>query len=91
MKLIDPQHPFFRSPLRRVATVVLPAAWGVVELINGALGWGFVFLAAAFYAALELFVFVKRAPDAAAAIEGQAGEEIADREGKADDKRPQRD
>lgn len=62
MQLLDPQHPFFRPLWRRVLTVLVPAGWALVELYNGATGWGILFLAAAIYAGYQLLVIFKPAP-----------------------------
>lgn len=50
MKLIDPDHPFFRPLWRRWATALLPAAWAGVETANGSPGWALLFGAAGGYA-----------------------------------------
>lgn len=68
MKLLDKSHPFFQSRARRIFTVAAPAAWAMVEFWNGAIGWGFIFLAAAVYAGWELLVNF----DASAAAEKPA-------------------
>ncbi len=69
MKLIDPTHPFFKPLWRRILTVVLPAAWGLMELWNNALGWAILFLAASAYAAYELLIMYDRTIASAAADE----------------------
>ncbi|MGE6739533.1 hypothetical protein ACQKGC_04560 [Allorhizobium pseudoryzae] len=69
MKLLDPHHPFFKPLWRRILTVVLPAAWGGVELYNGSTGWALLFLAAAAYAAYELLIMYDRTIAQAAADE----------------------
>ena len=50
MKFLDPMHPFFRPLWRRWLTVLLPAAWTVVELTAGTPLWGMLFGAVAAYA-----------------------------------------
>lgn len=79
MKLLDKSHPFFQSRARRIFTVAAPAAWAMVEFWNGAIGWGFIFLAAAVYAGWELLVNF----DASAAAEKPP--EAADRSEKEDE------
>lgn len=59
MKLLDPDHPFFRRPLARWLTVALPLAWGGVEFWNGAPVWGGLFWAAGLYA-LWVLVLARR-------------------------------
>ncbi len=56
MKFLDPDDPFFGKMWVRVATVALPLVWALVEfaVLQDPL-WGFVFLAAASYAAWVLF------------------------------------
>lgn len=54
IQILDPTHPFFKPLWRRVLSVVMPAAWGGVELLNGATGWAMIFFGAAAYAAYEL-------------------------------------
>lgn len=71
MQILDPQHPFFKPVWRRVLTVVVPAAWALVELSNGATGWAVLFFAAAGYAAYQLFVVYKPDAQNAANIERQ--------------------
>ncbi|MFC7705354.1 hypothetical protein ACFQXB_14230 [Plastorhodobacter daqingensis] len=56
MKLIDPRHPFFRPRWRRWATVVVPAAWALVEVSSGQLLWAGLFGAAAAYAGYVLIL-----------------------------------
>ena len=57
MKLLDPDHPFFRPVWLRVAVVGLALLWAVVELVFGSPGWAMLFAAAGLYA---LWVFVSR-------------------------------
>jgi hypothetical protein len=57
MKFLDPDDPFFRNPLVRWLTVLLPTAWGLVELFwIGQPFWGGLFLAAGGYAAYMLLI-----------------------------------
>lgn len=57
MKFLDPDDPFFRRPLVRWLTVVLPTAWGIVEFaVMGAPFWGILFLSAGAYAGYMLFL-----------------------------------
>lgn len=56
MKLIDPEHPFFRARWRRWATVLVPGVWAMAELWAGHLVWGTVFAALSAYAARVLLV-----------------------------------
>ncbi|MBO3758485.1 hypothetical protein [Ciceribacter sp. L1K22] len=60
MQILDPKHPFFKPAWRRWLTVLLPAAWGLVELSNNAVGWAIAFFAAAGYAAYELLIMYDR-------------------------------
>ena len=46
MKLLDPDHPFFRPVWVRVAVVGLALLWAVVELVFGSPGWAMLFAAA---------------------------------------------
>ncbi|ATN32642.1 hypothetical protein NBH20_09320 [Rhizobium sp. S153] len=70
MKFLDPQHPFFKPLWRRILTVVAPAAWGLVELSNGASGWAILFFGASAYAAYELlFMFERSNREAASAAD----------------------
>lgn len=56
MKFLDPDDPFFRSPVVRWLTVLLPLGWGIVEFVwMGAPFWGFLFVAAGGYAGWMLF------------------------------------
>jgi hypothetical protein len=56
MKMLDRDHPFFRRPLVRWATVILPLAWAGVELWTGNPGWAILFGAAGLWAAWELLL-----------------------------------
>ncbi len=70
VKFLDPQHPFFKPLWRRILTVVAPAAWGLVELSNGASGWAILFFGASAYAAYELlFMFERSNREAASTVD----------------------
>lgn len=57
MKFLDPDDKFFRNAWVRWLTVVLPIAWGLVELFwIGQPFWAMLFLAAGGYAGWMLFV-----------------------------------
>ncbi len=56
MKFLDPDDPFFAKPWVRWATVILPIAWGLVELLwVGSPFWGGLFIAVGAYAGWMLF------------------------------------
>lgn len=60
MKILDPDHPFFRKTWVRAVTVAAPLAWSLVEfLVMKSPGWGAIFVAAGAYAAWIL-VFNRR-------------------------------
>jgi hypothetical protein len=67
MKFLDPHHPFFKPLWRRILSVLLPTAWGGVELYNGSTGWAVLFLGAGAYAAYELLIMYDRTMAKAAA------------------------
>lgn len=51
MKFLDRDDPFFAKPWVRWATVLVPVAWGLVELFwTGSLLWAALFLAIGGYA-----------------------------------------
>ncbi len=50
MKLLDPQHPFFRNPWARWLTTLVPLAWAGVEIWLGNPAWAVLFGAAGLYA-----------------------------------------
>lgn len=56
MKFLDPNDPFFTPVWRRWAAVLLPLAWGGVELYNGSPGWAVVFSGAGAYAFFKLIL-----------------------------------
>ncbi|MDZ7904510.1 MAG: hypothetical protein U5N55_01040 [Cypionkella sp.] len=55
MKFLDRNDPIFRKRWVRVASVVVPAIWAVVEFALQNAFWGLLFGALAAYAAYELF------------------------------------
>jgi hypothetical protein len=62
MKFLDPNDPFFRRPVVRWVTVLVPVGWGLMEFIwLGSPFWGILFLAAGGYAGWQLFY--NRDPD----------------------------
>lgn len=61
MKLIDPDHPFFRPVWRRWASALLPLAWALVELFTGSPGWAILFGALGGYA---FYMLVMKGPTA---------------------------
>lgn len=56
MKLIDPDHPFFRNPWARRATTFFPLGWAGMELYTGNPGWALLFGAAGAYAGWVLLL-----------------------------------
>lgn len=54
MRLIDPDHPFFRPAWRRYATVLLPFLWAGVEQQAGNGLWALLFAAIGGYLAWHL-------------------------------------
>jgi hypothetical protein len=61
MKLLDPNDPFFRHPATRWATVLVPLAMALAELVfGGGPGWVVVFGAAAAYA---FWILIIKGPD----------------------------
>lgn len=63
MKIIDPDHPFYRPLWRRLAIVGVTLAWACVEAWTGATGWAVFFFAVAVYAAWMLLVNYRPKPD----------------------------
>ncbi|MFP5479757.1 MAG: hypothetical protein ACLGIE_08740 [Alphaproteobacteria bacterium] len=56
MKFLDPDDPFFAKAWVRWLTVLLPIAWGLVELFwTGQPMWAILFLGAGAYAGWMLF------------------------------------
>jgi hypothetical protein len=56
MKFLDRDHPMFRRTWVRVACVVVPSIWAVVEFAMQNPFWAILFAAMAVYAAYELFL-----------------------------------
>jgi len=50
MKLIDPDHPFFRPVWRRWVTALFPLCWAGVEIWHGSALWAAIFAAVGTYA-----------------------------------------
>ncbi|OLP54323.1 hypothetical protein BJF92_15125 [Rhizobium rhizosphaerae] len=65
IKLIDPDHPFYRPLWRRVLIVAVCCAWTGLEFWNGSQAWGTMFLVVASYAFATLILFFKPKPPAA--------------------------
>lgn len=56
MKFLDPNDPFFRNPVVRWVSVILPLVWGAVEFfVMESPFWGILFIAAGVYAGWQLF------------------------------------
>lgn len=76
--LLDADHPMFSRPWVRWVTVLVPLAWGAVELLwNEAPLWGLVFIAAGAYAGKVLLLTPKRPVHLPAVAEDGAGEDGA--------------
>ena len=84
LKLIDPDHAFYRPLWIRLLVVAVCASWTVVEFWKGSETWGFIVLAITAYASATLLVFYKpktepvtgpadAAPDAAPMPAAEAG------------------
>lgn len=54
MRLIDPQHPFFRPAWRRYGIVVVPFVWAVVEARGGSMAFAYLSAAIGGYLAWHL-------------------------------------
>lgn len=66
MKIIDPDHPFFRPLYRRILVVVVCFVWAVFEYTNGSDGWALLFLAMGAWSGWLLLVTWKpKDPDGA--------------------------
>lgn len=64
MKFLDPNDPFFRSPVVRWIAVLVPIGWGLVEFfVTESPFWGILFLAAGAYAGWQLFYVRDRDQD----------------------------
>ncbi len=61
----DHEHPFFRPLWRRVAVVVVCAAWSIFEFATGANFWGMIAAAFTAYAAWQFFYLYKPVDPAA--------------------------
>jgi len=60
MKLIDPDHPFYRPLWVRLLIVAVCAMWTTVEFyVNLETTWGMIFLAVTAYTACVLIIFFK--------------------------------
>ena len=69
IKLIDPDHPFYRPLWRRMLIVAVCFAWTGVEFWNGEQTWGTIFLVVSAYALAALILFFKPKPPAAPAAD----------------------
>ncbi|MFN0116101.1 MAG: hypothetical protein ACKVPY_15640 [Paracoccaceae bacterium] len=56
MRLIDPDHPFFRPVWARWVTTILPLLWAGFEFWNGSPGWAAIFGAAGIYVGYALLI-----------------------------------
>lgn len=56
LKLLDPDHSFFKPLWRRWMTAGVPLVWALVELAMGSAGWAVLFGAFGIYAFWMLFV-----------------------------------
>lgn len=64
LKFFDFNDPFFKPLWIRIAVVVAPALWAVVELASGQTFWGVLFLAISAVAFHGLFIaFSPREPE----------------------------
>ena len=61
IKLLGLNHPFFKPLIRRVATLVVVALYGLFELTFGHPGWAF--FAAALFAICTYAFFIAFDPD----------------------------
>lgn len=78
MKIIDPDHPFYRPLWVRLLLVGLCAGWTALEYYNGEQTWGTIFLVVSAYAFAQLLLFYKpgdKAETKAAAEERSAGDD----------------
>lgn len=60
----DNEHPFFRPLWRRIAVVVVCAAWTVLEFVTGTPLWGMMALAFTAYGAWTFLIAYKAPVDA---------------------------
>lgn len=63
IKLIDPDHPFYRPLMTRLIIVLFVSAWTAFEFYNGEMMWGYIFLAVSAYTACVLLIFYKPKPE----------------------------
>ncbi|MEI2300109.1 hypothetical protein [Ensifer sp. MJa1] len=59
LKLIDPDHPFYRPLWIRLLIVAFCGVWTAVEFYGEQTVWGMIFLAMTAYASAALLVFYK--------------------------------
>ncbi|MDO9414934.1 hypothetical protein [Pararhizobium sp.] len=59
IKLIDPDHPFYRPLWVRLLIVGFCTAWTAMEFYQRQPFWGMIFLAVAAYTACVLLIFYK--------------------------------
>ncbi|OJF94375.1 hypothetical protein [Pararhizobium antarcticum] len=62
IKLIDPDHPFYRPLWIRLLIIALCGFWTAVEFRNNENTWGMIFLAVTTYTACTLLIFFKPKP-----------------------------
>jgi hypothetical protein len=88
IKLIDPDHPFYRPLWIRLLIIALCAVWTAVEFRNGENTWGMIFLAVTTYTACTLLIFFKPKPLASeeAKVEAAPTGPVEEIEKKADDR-----
>ncbi len=89
IKLIDPDHPFYRPLWIRLLIIALCAFWTAVEFYNGENTWGMIFLAVTTYTACTLLIFFKPKPPVTeeAKVEPVSTEPVDGTETKADEQR----
>ena len=78
MKIIDPDHPFYRPLWVRLLIVGLCIGWTAVEYYNGEETWGIIFLVVSAYVFAQLVLFFKPKSEAAPVEgekDGDAGED----------------
>ncbi|MCT8160177.1 hypothetical protein [Pseudoruegeria sp. SHC-113] len=59
MRLLDPNHPFFRPAWRRYLMVAVPFAWAGVEAYNDQMIWAYLFAAIGGYCLWHLVLAYK--------------------------------
>jgi hypothetical protein len=72
-RLRDYEHPFFRPLWRRIAIVVVCAAWAVLEFATGGGFWGMIAIGFTGYAAWQ-FLYLYKPVDPAADSEPERKE-----------------